>query len=732
MIEKWFNDDIQKVLSEHRYVVVTDAKGEGEFMMKYLPETVSVLTVSDEWSELEAKYLAETEYADSKVVFYTKRKADKLGFIQEYVQTAGVVVLDDMESYIKTKLFDATGKNTHIGKDKLLLTAKLSEGESLNWWQSVTDGIKEPLELEGWLLDFLNSPSATKQRMDVAVWKVFKSELYRTIGRTETEQPAETMAQEVVNVMFQSIIGNNIDGLLLNTYYHWTDSTERAESLRRYIDNYVLPNGVNPLDVHPDHPFESLDRKVMKLLSDAMKYGKDTAAIVSYIKERTKSKKAKAFKPKWLECVLTVCTFKVEGLNAISNYESFAKYYRGKFAKIDTAMRKIYVAWLNDVQTLRPFQEHYTALNKELLYKWYAMEQSYSPTQLNIVWQALSDNKRTAVIVCDGLRLEIAETIVSSISDRNKNIVKNTAFTVLPSVTENGMSALFGCDEPTVNAQIRFNNLKTAYPDAVIIPLDKLNESITAQKLVLNYGDIDQVGEKKQLGGLKDIDNYESELRNAISMLFRLGYEKVVMTTDHGFVITGILDEADKEPRPDGSVLKIEERYVTTEYPLPANNLIMRTGRYFDSEYQYYAKTDKPFVTRGSYGYAHGGFTPQECIIPVYELTKSQSNIALEVKIANKEELRNIAGNYFKVKLKAEGNSSDLFTNERKVRMMLFAGNACVNTTIYTLKAGEHVEPEFELTAGINKVVVSDNDTAAQIDSCDIRKSSSRDVDDLF
>ena len=46
--------------------------------------------------------------------------------------------------------------------------------------------------------------------------------------------------------------------------------------------------------------------------------------------------------------------------------------------------------------------------------------------------------------------------------------------------------------------------------------------------------------------------------------------------------------------------------------------LCQKEGRYLDSNYQYYARTDKPFVTRGAYGYAHGGFTPQECIIPVF------------------------------------------------------------------------------------------------------------------
>ena len=39
---------------------------------------------------------------------------------------------------------------------------------------------------------------------------------------------------------------------------------------------------------------------------------------------------------------------------------------------------------------------------------------------------------------------------------------------------------------------------------------------------------------------------------------------------------------------------------------------------------------------------------------------------------------------------------------------------------------------EYELTNGIDKVVIADKNTAAQIDSCEIMKSSSRDVDDLF
>lgn len=733
MIGIWFKEDIERILAEHRYVVVTDANSEGEFLLKYLPENVKQLPVTDEYSEIEAKYLAESEYADSPVVFYAKKRPDRLTFLQEYIQTSGLVVLDDMEAYIKQKLFAATSKNTQLSKEKLLLAAKLSDGKNINWWQSVADGITEPLQLEDWLLNFLHAPASTRQEMDDTVWNVFRSEVYSLIEKPQTEQTAEQMAQEAVNVILQKLVDNDIEGLLLDVYYRWADSTEKADTLHKFVDNFVLPKDNNPLKVHPDHPFLILDQRVTKLLSDEMKFHHNTQAIVAFIKKRTKSKKAKTFKAGWLESVLLLSTFAIKGLNHINSYEEMAKYYVQTYAKLDTAMRKIFVAWLNDQETLRPLQEHYTVLNNELLSCWYGLSEKYIPTQKGLVVESFSTEKRTAVIVCDGLRLEIAEAIVNGITDRNVKIERNTAFAVLPSVTENGMSALFGCEEPTMNAQARFNALKSVYKDATIMQLDMLNDGTTAQRLVLIYGDIDQVGEKKQLNGLKDINNYELELKEKIAMLFRLGYRKIVLTTDHGFVLTGILDEADKEPQPKGNLLKIEERYVLTEDPLKASNLIEMTENYFNSNYQYYAKTDKPFVTKGSYGYAHGGFTPQECIIPAYVLNIDSNDMALDVTISNKNELKAVTGNYFTVKLRAEGCDSDLFRSERKIKLMLYAGNTMVNgNIIYSMKPGETINVEFEMANGIDKVVIVDKDTSAQIDSCTIKKSQSRDIDDLF
>ena len=92
-----------------------------------------------------------------------------------------------------------------------------------------------------------------------------------------------------------------------------------------------------------------------------------------------------------------------------------------------------------------------------------------------------------------------------------------------------------------------------------------------------------------------------------------------------------------------------------------------------------------------------------------------------------------MTGKYFTVKLLAEGCESDLFRNERKVKLLLYAGSKLIiGNLLYSMKPGESVHVEFELTHGIDKVVLVDKETSVQIDSCSIIKSASRDLDGLL
>lgn len=731
MIDKWFVDDVEKVLSQHNRLVITDTQGEGRFLLEFLPKTTVLMEVAkDDLSEIEARYVAAQKYAENPVVFYTTKNRQELNFLMEYAETNGCVDLDDMEQYIKSHLFADTHENTELDKQGLLMAAKLSKGKDLNWWKGVCRGIIKPLDSEEWLMQLLLHPSETKEKMDEDIWNVFAAEIYEWIGKPQTAQPAEVMAQTVMDEIFKGLIQNNIPPQLLSIYYRCTDSAAMRAKMVQYISGFSIPNDVSPLTVHPDHPFAELDKKLFKMLSKALEEGAFISQYLHVLCSRTDSKKASDYKASWLIDIKTLMEHKSSDLHSVNSLGAFAAYYQTEFSRIDSAIRHLYAEWLHDEQLLRPYQYHYEQQNKVLLEKWFELTDHYTPTQRDILKEEFNDDHQTAVIICDGLRLEIAECIATQI-DGKKNA--RTALAMLPSVTENGMSALFGCPSVEIDTTKRYQQLREQVKDVQILPLDKLNNGVTAQKLVLLFGDIDQVGEKKQLSALKDINAYEHLLTEKIRELLSMGYSKVVLTSDHGFVITGILDEADKVVPPNG-VDKVEERFCTSLQPLVTSNMVERQSAFRDSNFQYYAKTDKPFRTKGAYGYAHGGFTPQECIIPVYEFLADTPQDCLAVSISNKETLKNITGNHFVIKLKAEDNTGTLFHQEREIQLLLFEnGKQQTATPIFKMAANETQEFKYELPSLKQaKAVIIDANSKKQIDFCIIEKNDARGLDDLL
>ena len=82
MIDRWFKDDVEKVLSQHNRLVITDALGEDRFLMDELPGDVVLMEVApDDLSEIEARYDAELNHPQKSVVFYTSQSKADLSFL---------------------------------------------------------------------------------------------------------------------------------------------------------------------------------------------------------------------------------------------------------------------------------------------------------------------------------------------------------------------------------------------------------------------------------------------------------------------------------------------------------------------------------------------------------------------------------------------------------------------------------------------------------------------------
>lgn len=736
MIDKWFSEEVARATQKNKRLVITDSNGEGKFLLDFLPKGYIIFYVNTIDDELFARFKTESDHAGDKVLFYSTIPASKLVSLQEYVQTCGCIKLDDTDSYLRSLIFNKLKKNTAISKGELLITAKLSRDKSEEWLKSILDGLSKPLDVKEYILQMLSDPSKVSVESDNSIWKSVSEEIYKLIGKPNTGQSADIFSKEISSVIFEGLAKGTISDSLLAIYYQWIDSKTLCASLPMHLAAFKMPPDVNLLDAHPDHCFDALDKKLFALISKRIEAGMTCDDILVFIIKRVNSPKAYDSKPEWLRCLKTLLEYRSKGLDSIDNLNDFALYYKEHFAKVDTAMRKLYVAWLGDEKVLRPIQHYYEILNKVVLEKWYDLNKQYKQNQLLYLNSILSANNHCAVIVGDGLRLEIADKIADLVKNSHFDckIERTFGYCALPSITEVGMSMLYGIGEPTKSAQERFDNLKKDIPDVEIKQLDKLNDSDTASKLVLCFGDIDQVGEKKQLQGLKDIDSYEEQLAVAIGRLLDMGYNKVYVTTDHGFVITGILDESDKIEAPSDAGTKVEERYILSDTEIFGGGLIEKKGNFLNYRYAYFAKTDKPFKTKGAYGYAHGGLTPQECIIPMYCFSSGEQAFSICVSIQNKSELCSISGNYYKLKVKASGDASGLFNNSVTVKIQRYTGETPVSGgSIITLSAGEAKEMEFELPkVGEEKIVIVDANTKKQYDFCIVKKSNDRDLGGLL
>ena len=735
MIDQWFLIRVKELIDAHNRIVITDTKGEGAFMLKYLPSRrYIILTASTREEEMKVRIEAERDFRDKKVVFYTTIPKRKLTALQEYASTCGCIVLDDMEAFIKRTLHEKLGINTNIGGRTLLLAAKESKGKDENWWKGIAQGINNPLDPTRLILDFLKDPIAFAEETDEEIYHLMKEEACKLTGIPLTSQTPDVFASELMKALFNKLLVGGAEGELLDIYYNMSDSEEMREQLQAYIDGYDIKlSEVNPYACCPDHPFEAVDKQMFRCLSEKLKNNEDLTDDIRYIEHRLASKRAIRFKPSWLKEVLLLLSFDLGKPHTISSLDQFATYYKDTFAPLDTAMRRIYVEWLNEPLVLRPVQEYYERYNKVMLSSWFELVGGYEQTQQGLVAKMLSEGQnKTAVIVCDGLRLEMAEAIAKRKLPSGLTADRKTAWSKLPSVTPNGMSALYGLPSPADDSiNKRHAALAREISEVEIMPLTNLNNSVTANKLVLLYGDIDHIGEAKQMAALVDIANYEENLYKTIIQLFHMGYADIYLTTDHGYVITGILDEADKVPAPDG--VHVEDRFLTSANPI-SEDLFERSDVWLNGIYQYYAKTDKPFVKRGPYGYAHGGLTPQECLIPAYHFSVGNSKVELKVSINNKSDLSAVTGQFFTIKIKGVGDGSNLFETERKVQLFFYLENGMENSKsgIIRIKAGEVCDFEDSLNHDMLKVVVVDAQTTEQLDFCIIKKSLSRDLDDLF
>ena len=246
---------------------------------------------------------------------------------------------------------------------------------------------------------------------------------------------------------------------------------------------------------------------------------------------------------------------------------------------------------------------------------------------------------------------------------------------------------------------------------------------------------MDELSEKQNQNALKYYKEFIAGVGEKIETLFGCGYKKVFLVSDHGFVLTGILEESDKITIASKDGKKAERYYLSPDKAKDKSDSIMEIREpHKDAKYQYYSKSMNPFKTRGAYGFSHGGITPEELIIPNLEFVKSGDDYnKLHVEIANKTDLKDVVGDFYPVIIQGGEFTGDAFSTERKVMLVFSKDKKEFNrSSIISVKAGEKETLEFGFEQHDEfDILIIDAKSKSTLDSCKINKQIARDLGGL-
>jgi hypothetical protein len=746
MTENWIIQDIDKHMLRRNRVVIIDPAGECAYLLPHIEKQHYTIlktdaNITEEWQciqeELLLRYEAESKHKADKVIFYATRPKDKLSFLFDYCFTHGCVDLSNPVEWLRKKLFAATGHQIMLDNPMLLTAAKLGVGKDIVWWKKILQNMEELVSIEDELIPFLCDPEKFFRDKEADVRRLFEEKFFELIGQSYRKIPERTLATEVVNHLFSCLVNNDISPELLSIYHKWLDSNTYSKTLHDYIATYKIDPRLNIWNVHPDHCFTAIDKQQLQQITSNFSDKAYVKEKLQKLQQRIKSQKATNFVPKWWDDVVTLVSFDNKALTQCYTLEEVCTFYTSTFYKADRAIRNIYESFLQEEAIVRPLQEHYESLNHELLQRWYEYSNEFQSNQQGYLPKLLAQAKPgTAIIIGDGVRYEIAAFVASQLKHKCKTSL-DTMFADMPSETEHNMSALYvGNHRVVPEHKDREKSLtESTGKDITFLNLEALHYGIKADYLVLTYKDIDSAGEKLQMGAIKLFSEFENVLTEKIQLLLNMGYHQVHLLTDHGFVLTGLLDESDKiEPFTTGKK-EVHERFIRTVEKQSDKDLLMFERPYGEFKYVYASKNHRPFKSKGVYGFSHGGFTPQEIILPNFIFSKEmEATPGLEVNILNKKEIGEVTGELFGIKIQATSKADDLFSASRKIQILLYANNiAYSSSNIITIDRG--VTQSFEFSFGGHSEIIAvivDANTQEQIDSVKVKKSNARDLGGLM
>jgi hypothetical protein len=625
----------------------------------------------------------------------------------------------------------------NLSAEEIIACGKLSVGKGKEYWKRIKT--KSGAFTEEDILNFLTEPKEYFASAGIEVQKLFIDFMSAFTEYSLENKPADTIAKEIAFAIFENLLHKKKSNFLDQIYKQWVDSKKYESVLQIYIKQYILPSNLDIWTVPLNHPFKAIDREWLEEVIQHLNDRKWLEEKLPFIEGRATQPITAMLGIDYWQSIFTLLDYNPEKLTQICNLNDTIEHYKNTFYKIDQSIRHLYTQFLSEKKILQPLQDYYRKILQLFLDKWFTyFQEQYQEGQSGLLKKIIQENKPSiAIILGDAISYEVAQEIAKGMATEYK--IKDTILCgCYPSTTENNMSRMFTTSERILKTRSEREQilLKELKQDIKFNNLDELSIGYAPEKYTVFYAaDVDSISEKEGQNALKYYDKFIENIQQKIDCLFKCGYKKVFLVSDHGFVLSGLLEEADKIEFgvPQGEKF---ERYCLSKGKidnLPVH-IIGFKKPYKEFEYLYFSATLNPFKTPGPYGFAHGGITPQELLIPFLQFEKFNEDVnKLKIEITNKDELSSVVGDIYPVRLKAGINPGEIFSGERKIIIVMVKDkHEFSQSDVITMHEEEGIIREFNFSEHHEfEIIVLDDQSKTRLDFCTVKRNITRDLGGL-
>jgi len=328
---------------------------------------------------------------------------------------------------------------------------------------------------------------------------------------------------------------------------------------------------------------------------------------------------------------------------------------------IQTAIRSVYMPWLED-----------SARHLQKIWK----------TDFRSEEHPVSDE---CVLFVDGLRFDCGKRLSEKLKNTSYDVEEKPIWAALPSVTGTGKPAVAPFDRHSNRIQEEpsgFNfelmstyQLRKAIEDNGFTIAEKkahdFPEASENKRLWVEFGDIDNEGHERGWKLAKHVDGLLEEIKGCVDELFRAGWARVRIVTDHGWLLLpGGL------PKTDLPAALVDTKWGRCASLKPGSVSNERLFPWYWNSDQHFALADGISCFKSGEEYTHGGLSLQECLTLQLTVTRGDAGDRADSVIFSE-----IVWKGLRCKVAVEGQHSELSVDVR-----LNAGDASTSVALAAKK----------------------------------------------